>query len=277
MDYNSINTISDLEEFKDRSILMRVISNDILKLAYLILDPYKNSHIPYTINESTIIGLFTKMTKSYNSIFEAYCNNNCEIIMWLSRPMYEAFVYLLYLIKKGEKSQEHYRLISYQKRYKTLALTEPVYDKIKDKIRFRMLQDGFSSADFQNENSKPRHQRWKLDGKNFREILREIEEEEVYDFTYGLPSDLIHSGWGEISQFHLLNIETKNSENYWIPKSSYFEVPEDFLISFNDYILSSIFTLCKWKEVELKDVVKQKFNILWRIHNITKNFYFSKY
>ena len=54
--------------------------------------------------------------------------------------------------------------------------------------------DGFTIEDLEN------NKKWKLDGKSFKQLQQELDNEELYSSVYGMASDPIHSDWGEISQ-----------------------------------------------------------------------------
>lgn len=220
--YSHIVTIEKLELELQKCDFIKDFSNDLLNLIKKTLDPFEDKGYVYDVNQATIVGLYTKLYKHYKLFLRAYNECEYETTILLSRPIYEAFVLMKYLILKGIESQKHYRLVSYRRRYKNLKELEGIDgigQVMVDKFKYAMNIDGFSLDDFEAENSKKKGQRWNLDGKNFSEIHREVEISEIYSYLYGMLSEIIHSGWGDIRQLHLTHCEG----DFFIPKMDFYD------------------------------------------------------
>lgn len=204
--YNHIKTINDVELALQNEKFIPEFANNIINIITKIIDPFEEKSITYNVNKATVIGLYTKLFKYYKLYIKAYLENENESSSLLSRPLYECFVLMKYLIKKGDKSQYHYRLVSYRRRYKNIKELEKIDgigQVLLDKTKTAMIIDNFSISDFEAEDNKKKGRKWELDGKNFSEIHKEVEISESYKYLYGMTSEIIHSGWGDIRQSHL--------------------------------------------------------------------------
>jgi len=228
--YKNINTVEKLEIELQKSNFINDFSNELLNLIKNTIDPFEDKGYVYSVNHATIVGLYTKLYKHYKLFLRAFVDKEFETTALLSRPIYEAFVLMKYLILMGEESQKHYRLISYRRRYKNYKELEQIGgigQVMNDKFNAAMTIDGFKLSDFEAENLKKKGRKWELDGKNFSEIHKEVEIPETYSYVYGMISEVIHSGWGDIRQLHLTYCEG----NYFIPKMNFYENNDNRIIA----------------------------------------------
>lgn len=220
--YTDIDSIDKLEVELNKSNFIIDFSYELLNVIEKTIDPFEDVGYVYDINQATIIGLYTKLFKQFKLFIRAYNDNEYETTALLSRPIYEAFVLMKYLILKGIESQKHYRLVSYRRRYKNykeLLGIEGIGQVMIEKFKYAMSIDGFTMSDFEAEDSKNKGRKWELDGKNFSEIHREVEISKTYSYVYGMFSEIIHSGWGDIRELHLTHCEG----DYFIPKMDFYE------------------------------------------------------
>lgn len=220
--YSNIRTNDQIKEELQNPDFFLNFSKEILGLIEKTLDPFEGDCYTYNLNQSTIVGLHTKIFKYVKLMIKSFEEDEYETISLLSRPIYEAFVIMKYLIKKGEKSQRHFRLISYNRRYKNykeLQSIEGIGEVMVDKFQYAMRVDGFELEEFEKENTKEKGRKWCLDGKNFSEIHKEVEISNTYSYLYGMLSEVVHSGWGEIRQLHL----TRYEGGFFIPKMDFYK------------------------------------------------------
>jgi hypothetical protein len=228
--YKNIDTVEKLEVEIQKSDFINDFSNELLILIKNAIDPFEDKGYVYNINQATIVGLYTKLYKHYKLFLRAFNDKEFETTILLSRPIYEAFVIMKYLIIKGNESQKHYRLISYRRRYKNFKELEEaggIGQVMIDKFKYAMSIDGFTLIDFEAEDSKKKGRKWELDGKNFSEIHKEVEIPETYAYVYGMVSEVIHSGWGDIRQLHLTYCEG----DFFIPKMDFYNNNDDRIIA----------------------------------------------
>lgn len=203
--YGHIKTIADIEVALNQKEFLNEYTREITLIFKLILDPSDKDFYAYPPNQSTIVGLFTKLYKYFLLYIKAHESGLYEAEALLYRPMYEAFVIMKYLILKGDLSQRHYRLVSYRRRFQQRQEIETcggVGSVMLAKTQKAMEIDDFQIKDFEEENKK-KGNKWSLDGKNFSKIHSEVENTNKYPYLYGLFSEIVHGGWGEIRQLHL--------------------------------------------------------------------------
>lgn len=187
--------INNLE--KDNDYILSLCDH-LLHILRRIIDPDKERYICMSRDDATILGLFIKQYKYLQDIVNSFKSQNTHLFFLLQRIRYEAIIKMLYLIKHPEARRE-YRIKSYKNRHN-------VYKEHNDDTMFLVMiskylediqKDGFSI----DELNKIRD--WKLGSMNFDGMVNEVDYKENYRLAYGLPSDMIHSDWGEIRQLYL--------------------------------------------------------------------------
>ena len=155
----------------------------------------------FDLEDAPILGLLTRIWKLLKEIVTYYEKDNAEIISILERPLIEAAITAEYLLISDSAVIEDYRKCSYKDRLRILRELKEGSRFFETKAGKRLLKsvqekmdlEAFSEDDFkvQKEN------RWKLQGKTFFDIFKEITDEELYKYTYGMMSESIHGSWNE--------------------------------------------------------------------------------
>lgn len=180
-DLNSLNTLAVIF-FKDVS----EIYDCITRVKNIDRNPSG-----YSINDAPIMGLLVKVWKLLKEIVVYYEKENAEIISVLERPLVESAITASYLLKSNEDVIEDYRKISYKDRLKILRDLKTGNVFFESKAGKRLLTsvneklelEGFDENSFKDQKKN----RWKLQGKNFFEIFKEVEDEALYTHTFGRP------------------------------------------------------------------------------------------
>lgn len=204
--YGNIISIIDIEHALKDENFMNEFSSEFSIIIETSIDSYKDDLILYNVNDATIVGLYTKLYKYLKLLLRAYKEGEYDLVVLISRPLYEAFVLMKYLILKGEESQINYRLVSYKNQYKKIQELEGkggIGKVMLSKFHSDIESDGFTIEDFEKEDSKQKVKKWALDSKNFYNIHKEVENTDTYPYSYGMISEVIHSGWRDIRQLHL--------------------------------------------------------------------------
>lgn len=254
--YTNIKTIADLEGLLDDDNLFIIpLCKSIVTLTSKFLDPYNDSYITVDRNHATVMGLLVKILKCYQECVKLYEEEKCELISLYSRIIYEAFIKMKYLIKYGEKTQKHYRLISYKSRFDFYIKTKDEEGERKNyywvrnkKFLDALSEDGFTLEDLGTVKN------WKLDGKNFRQLLQEIESDELYTSLYGIGSDSVHSDWGEIRSFHLMG-----KEDTMCAKVEYYKPHYRVIIHLGRIQIDATIAYIEWFEKELESKILSPF------------------
>ena len=155
----------------------------------------------FGLEDAPILGLLTRIWKLLKEIVTYYEQNNAEIIGILERPLIEAAVTAEYLLMSDSAIIEDYRKCSYKDRLRILRELKEGSKFFETKAGKRLLKsvqekmdlEGFSEDDFKEQKEN----RWKLQGKTFFDIFKEITDEDLYKYTYGMMSESIHGSWNE--------------------------------------------------------------------------------
>jgi len=150
----------------------------------------------YNFNDSAILGLLIRIWKILKEVVRYYKEDKGEIISLLDRQILESAVIAHYLLINGDDVVEDYRKCSYKDRLNIIVDSKrspeffktPAGIRLKNSIINKMKAEGLTVDSF----SKQKKNKWKLSGKNFYQIFKEIVPENLYKFLYGIPSESIH-------------------------------------------------------------------------------------
>ncbi|MDN3681345.1 DUF5677 domain-containing protein [Vibrio tapetis subsp. quintayensis] len=155
----------------------------------------------FNLEDAPILGLLTRIWKLLKEVVIYYEQDNAEIISILERPLIEAAVTAEYLLLSESDVIEDYRKCSYKDRLRILRELKEGSRFFETKAGKRLLKsvqekmdlEGFTEEDFKVQKKN----RWKLQGKTFFDIFKEITYEDLYKYTYGMMSESIHGSWNE--------------------------------------------------------------------------------
>ncbi|MEW8280452.1 MAG: DUF5677 domain-containing protein [Candidatus Thiodiazotropha sp.] len=155
----------------------------------------------FSLEDAPILGLLTRMWKLLKEIVLYYEKNNAEIISILERPLLEAAITANYLLVNDRNVMKDYRKCSYKDRLRILRDMKKGSKYYETKAGKRLLKsieekmelEGFSEDDFKEQKNN----RWRVQGKTFFDIFKEISHEDLYKCTYGMMSESIHGSWNE--------------------------------------------------------------------------------
>lgn len=155
----------------------------------------------FSLEDAPILGLLTRIWKLLKEIVTYYEKDNAEIISILERPLIEAAVTAEYLLMSDLDVIEDYRKCSYKDRLRILRELKEGSRFFETKAGKRLLKsvqekmdlEGFTEDDFKEQKKN----RWRLQGKTFFDIFKEISDEDLYKYTYGMMSESIHGSWNE--------------------------------------------------------------------------------
>lgn len=162
----------------------------------------------YSVQDAPILGLLVRISKLLKECVKYYEQDNAEIIAIIERPLIEASIIATYLMINGQAAVDDYRKCSYKDRLRILRDFEsgsPFLDTKAGKrllaaIKEKMNFEGLSEKDF----SEQKKNKWKLQGKSFRDIFSEIVHDDLYPATYGMMSETIHGSWNESMDWGLV-------------------------------------------------------------------------
>ncbi len=162
----------------------------------------------YSLNDAPILGLLVRISKLLKECVKYHEQDNAEFIAIFERPLIEATTIASYLMLNDDAAIEDYRKCSYKDRlrlirdfesgsafFDTKAGKRLLYS-VKDKMDF----EGLTKDDFEVQKKN----KWRLQGKSFRDIFAEIEHDDLYPATYGILSESIHGSWNESMNYGLV-------------------------------------------------------------------------
>ncbi len=185
------------------------ISNSILyllKLTASLAPDEKRAQRGYIRNQAILVGLFVRLTKLYECLLDSMCKNWGEIAQIFSRLIFETRIKLEYLMQSGPSSYRSFVISS-------LLAEKEILEDIEAKkkkgsllpIEIRMLRS-VKNCIREARMSKKELLAIKgpnLDGKNFRQILKDLGQEQNYIYAFRTPSHLIHGDWVDLLFNHL--------------------------------------------------------------------------
>lgn len=169
----------------------------------------------YTKHKAIIVGHQVRLVKLFHGFVDHISKSQVELALIFVRLIYECTIKLEYLFAAKRPSFSNYVFTSYRaekeilqnlyyiKKQRPLMNIEKVIIK---KIKNRLIKDKISLKRlFANKN-------WKLDGKDFKQILNSLNKEIDYPFLFGQGSSFIHGDWYEMSIYNI-----KKRGRYYVP------------------------------------------------------------
>lgn len=183
----------------------------------------------YTKHRAIIVGHMVRITKLYQGALIHIEQAQYELATIFFRLIFETAIQAEYLIKSKSKrkSCRSFILASYRPEKEMLedlkaeANKNPlnqVGKRVQRKIVSRLKDDHISQTELMNNRIR------NVDGKTFRDILKDLDRERQYPYLFGGMSHCIHGDWIEISSNHL-----HRQGRYYEPNLS-FQSPDPRLV-----------------------------------------------
>lgn len=201
--YNEAYIIDSLRSLDDINRFTGTFVKDVAEIYDCITRMRNIERNPtgFNLEDAPILGLLTRIWKLLKEIVIYYEKNNAEIISILERPLIEASITAAYLLTNDSHVIEDYRKCSYKDRLRILRELKEGSSFFKTKAGKRLLQSVQEKMDLEsfseNDFSIQKKNRWRLQGKTFFDIFKEITDEDLYKYTYGIMSESIHGSWNE--------------------------------------------------------------------------------
>ena len=162
----------------------------------------------YSLADAPVLGLLVRAWKLLKEVIRYYEENNGEVVGVLERPLLEAVITARYLMASDESVMEDYRRCSYKDRLRLLRdlkAGSPFFEtkpgqRLLVSVREKLAAEGLTEDSF----SFQKRNKWKLQGRSFREIFSEVEHDALYPSTYGMMSESIHGSWNDSMDFCLI-------------------------------------------------------------------------
>lgn len=217
-----MDEIQDILAKYERTYLQRLFAStpegDQLALAFFediaeildILSRLRNverNPTGFSIDDAPILGLLVRTWKLLKLIIWIYKEDSAEYAPIAERSLIEAAVTATYLLRSDESTMEDYRRCSYRNRFKMLKQAASGSEYYRNKAGQRLLRsikeklelEGLGEHSFEEQIRN----HWRVDGKTFHAIFKEVEGEDLYAVAYGISSEYVHGSWQDVLSFSL--------------------------------------------------------------------------
>lgn len=162
----------------------------------------------FSIDDAPILGLLVRVPKLLKECVKYHELDNAEVIAIFERPLIEATTIATYLMLNDKAVMEDYRKCSYKDRLRILRELKDGSAFFDTKAGKRLLASVKDKMDFEgltkDDFAEQKKNKWRLQGKSFRDIFAEIEHDALYPATYGMMSESIHGSWNESMDWGLV-------------------------------------------------------------------------
>ena len=162
----------------------------------------------YSLPDAPVLGLLVRSWKLLKGVIRYYEENNGELVGILERPLLEAVIVARYLMANDQSVTEDYRRCYYKDRLRILRdfrEGSPFFEtkagkRLVASVREKLVFEGLTEESFEIQ----KRNRWKLQGKTFRDIFGDVEHDVLYPSSYGMMSESIHGSWNDSMDFDLI-------------------------------------------------------------------------
>lgn len=212
-------TIKTDNEFMHYSVELMNGVLYLLRIAPELASNEKMARKGFIKKKAIIVGHMVRIGKLYEGLLIHICQKQFELAIIFLRLIYETEARMEYLMQASNQSFRNFCLITYKPQKEILNdfknQKQPLksYQKrIVKKVKARLKRDRISLKSVMS------NKQWKLDGKDFRAILKDINRDSEYALAFGAGSHSVHGDWAEISVYHL-----EKEGRYWLPKIEFTE------------------------------------------------------
>ena len=161
----------------------------------------------FSIDDAPILGLLVRTWKLLQLIVWIYKEDSAEHAAIAERSLIEVAVTATYLIGADKSTMEDYRRCSYRNRFRMLEQAASGSEYYRSKAGQRLLrsinekleQEGLDINSFEQQIQN----HWRVQGKTFHMIFKEVVGEELYAVVYGIFSESVHGSWQDVRNFSL--------------------------------------------------------------------------
>ena len=196
---------------------------NVYRLAIDQKNPIRNPS-GYSLSDAPILGLLVRMWKLSSLVVRYFEQDNGENIATFHRPLMEASVTALYLLRQDNAVIQDYRRCSYKDALRILRdykAGSPFFRtragrRLLTSVREKLALEGLTEDSF----SPQKRNGWRLQGKSFFRIFESMFPAESYPFVYGLSSESIHGSWNNSMDWSLIPNEDGTYSAYSLFKSA---------------------------------------------------------
>lgn len=171
----------------------------------------KRNPTGFSLQDAPILGLLVQTWKLLKLIIWLFKEDSVEFVPIVERSLIEVAVRATYLLKSDNSVVQDYRLSSYKNRLKILEELErdsklnasKAGQRLRVSIRKKLASEALNPDSFNAQEKN----KWRIQGKNFREIFEEVMGEELYAVAYGASSASVHGSWHDLMDWTLVQLK----------------------------------------------------------------------
>ena len=161
----------------------------------------------FSIDDATILGLLVRTWKLLELIVWIYKEDSAEYAAIAERTLIEVAVTATYLLRSDRSTLEDYRRCSYRSRFRIRQHAAAGSGYYRSKAGRRLLRsineklarEGLDEHSFEEQIGND----WRVQGKTFEAIFKEVVGKDLYPVMYGMLSESIHGSWQDVRSFSL--------------------------------------------------------------------------
>ncbi len=161
----------------------------------------------FSIDDATVLGLLVRTWKLLKLILWIYREDSAEFATIAERSLIEVAVTATYLLRSDELTLEDYRRCSYRNRHRMLEQAASGSEYYHSKpgrrllrsINEKLAREGLDEHSFEEQIRN----NWRVRGKTFHQIFKEVVGEDLYTVAYGTFSQSVHGSWQDVLGFSL--------------------------------------------------------------------------
>lgn len=263
-----ISNSPDPNNFKTNSEFMQLWIDLMNHAHYLLLVGVSTTKDDITANKgiskhrAIIVGLMVRMIKLYQGFIKHITDKQVELALIFVRLISETEVKIDYFIKSKNKrkSSLSYILSSYKPEKEQLLdlkaknkarPLEIIEKQIMSSIKRKLKKDNIPQKKLLSNKT------WKIDGKDFKSILVDLDREMEYSYVFGNMSHFVHGTWLDLSIYHL----DKENGRYF-PKLDYTSPDPRLTGPITVLVLSRLKAFLKWNNSDQDNYLLEIINSL---------------
>ena len=161
----------------------------------------------FSVDDAPILGLLVRTWKLLKLIIWIYKEDSAEYAAITERSLMEVAVTATSLLRSDKSTLEDYRRCSYRNRFRMLEQAASGSEYYRSKAGHRLLRsineklalEGLDEHSFEDQIRND----WRVQGKTFHQIFKEVVGEDLYAVAYGTFSDSVHGSWQDVLSFSL--------------------------------------------------------------------------
>lgn len=208
----------------------------------------------YTKHRAIVVGHIVRLVKLYHSFTTHIGKRELQIAYIMVRLIYECIIKMEYLFTAKRSTFKSFILTSYRSEKETLENLDLIKSQrplmniekvIIKKIKSRLRKDRIPLRQLKANRN------WKLDCKDFKQILISVKKEIDYPFLFGQGSSFIHGNWYEMSIFNL-----NKKGRYYLPDLEFSDPDPRIALPVTIAALHSSRDFLKWNKSDPEKYVR---------------------